>query len=271
MEMNTRIQVEHPVTELVTGIDLVRDQILIAAGDRLPQSPQEDIQWMARPRDGVSHQCRRSRNGHRPSPGKITTVGNAPGGPGVRVDTAAYAEYVIPPYYDSLIAKLVVHAATGAWKPFIEWSALSTCLWSKEYLRRFRCIGVFWPTRIFARASLIRRLSSGSWRRMGKRSISLRARCLFVTVGHPERSGRCAKRSGHAVEGPVERAYRLNAARHSHNILAEQNSLARLRENELHRGPLTALTPLRNANSAQDDWLVGTSSTTRPFQHGSQL
>ncbi len=108
MEMNTRIQVEHPVTELVTGIDLVRDQILIASGDRLPHR-QEDIQLR-----GHSMECRINAEDpvtHRPSPGKITSW-HAPGGPGVRVDTAAYAEYVIPPYYDSLIAKLVVHAAT---------------------------------------------------------------------------------------------------------------------------------------------------------------
>ena len=108
MEMNTRIQVEHPVTELVTGLDLIRNQILIAAGERLPFR-QEDIQFR-----GHAIECRINAEDpvtHRPSPGKITSW-HAPGGPGVRVDTAAYAEYVIPPYYDSLIAKLVVHAPT---------------------------------------------------------------------------------------------------------------------------------------------------------------
>jgi acetyl-CoA carboxylase biotin carboxylase subunit len=107
MEMNTRIQVEHPVTEMVTGIDLIRDQILMAAGERLPYR-QEDVRFR-----GHAIECRINAEDpvtHRPSPGKITTW-HAPGGPGVRVDTAAYAEYIIPPFYDSLIAKLIVHGA----------------------------------------------------------------------------------------------------------------------------------------------------------------
>ena len=108
MEMNTRIQVEHPVTELITGIDLVRDQILIAAGERLPHR-QNDIHFR-----GHALECRINAEDpvtYKPSPGKITSW-HAPGGPGVRVDTAAYAEYVIPPYYDSLIAKLIVHGSS---------------------------------------------------------------------------------------------------------------------------------------------------------------
>ena len=108
MEMNTRVQVEHPVTEMVTGIDIVRDQILIASGERLPHR-QQDIQFR-----GHALECRINAEDpvtHRPSPGKITSW-HAPGGPGVRVDTAAYGEYVIPPYYDSLIAKLIVHGST---------------------------------------------------------------------------------------------------------------------------------------------------------------
>jgi acetyl-CoA carboxylase, biotin carboxylase subunit len=108
MEMNTRVQVEHPVTELVTGIDIIRDQILIASGDRLPHL-QSDIQFR-----GHAMECRINAEDpvtHKPCPGKIKTW-HAPGGPGVRIDTAAYAEYIIPPYYDSLIAKLVVHGAT---------------------------------------------------------------------------------------------------------------------------------------------------------------
>jgi acetyl-CoA carboxylase biotin carboxylase subunit len=108
MEMNTRVQVEHPVTELVTGIDIVRDQILIASGERLPHR-QSNIQFR-----GHAIECRINAEdpvSHKPSPGKITTW-HAPGGPGVRIDTAAYAEYVIPPYYDSLIAKLIVHGST---------------------------------------------------------------------------------------------------------------------------------------------------------------
>jgi acetyl-CoA carboxylase biotin carboxylase subunit len=108
MEMNTRVQVEHPVTEEVTGIDIIRDQILIACGERLPHR-QSDIQFR-----GHALECRINAEdpvNHKPSPGKITTW-HAPGGPGVRIDTAAYAEYVIPPFYDSLIAKLIVHGST---------------------------------------------------------------------------------------------------------------------------------------------------------------
>jgi acetyl-CoA carboxylase, biotin carboxylase subunit len=108
MEMNTRVQVEHPVTEMVTGFDIIRDQILIAAGERLPHK-QDDVQFR-----GHALECRINAEDpvtHKPSPGKITAW-HSPGGPGVRMDTAAYAEYVIPPYYDSLIAKLVVHGAT---------------------------------------------------------------------------------------------------------------------------------------------------------------
>jgi acetyl-CoA carboxylase, biotin carboxylase subunit len=108
MEMNTRIQVEHPVTEMVTGIDLVKEQIRIAAG--LPLSfTQGDIKIK-----GHSIECRinaEDPDKFTPSPGTITAF-NPPGGPGVRVETAAYTQYVIPPYYDSMIAKLVVHAET---------------------------------------------------------------------------------------------------------------------------------------------------------------
>jgi acetyl-CoA carboxylase biotin carboxylase subunit len=108
MEMNTRIQVEHPVTELVTGIDLVRNQILIAAGMPLTVR-QRDIKFR-----GHAMECRinaEDPRSFRPSPGRITAW-HVPGGRGVRVDTAAYADYVIPPHYDSLIAKLIVHGAT---------------------------------------------------------------------------------------------------------------------------------------------------------------
>jgi acetyl-CoA carboxylase, biotin carboxylase subunit len=108
MEMNTRIQVEHPVTEMVTGVDLVKEQIRVAAGMPLSLS-QNDI----RPH-GHSIECRinaEDPDKFTPSPGTITAF-NPPGGFGVRVETAAYTQYVIPPYYDSLIAKLVVHGAT---------------------------------------------------------------------------------------------------------------------------------------------------------------
>jgi acetyl-CoA carboxylase, biotin carboxylase subunit len=106
IEMNTRIQVEHPVTEFVTGVDLVKSQILIAAGARLTDIIQQPIV----PR-GHSIECRINAEHPEkftPSAGKIT-VFNTPGGVGVRVDTAQYQEGVVPPYYDSLIAKLIVH------------------------------------------------------------------------------------------------------------------------------------------------------------------
>jgi acetyl-CoA carboxylase, biotin carboxylase subunit len=108
MEMNTRIQVEHPVTEMVTLADIVFNQIRIARGERL-NITQEDVQIV-----GHSIECRINAEDPEkftPSPGKITAF-NIPGGPGVRVDTAVYPDYVVPPYYDSMIAKLIVHART---------------------------------------------------------------------------------------------------------------------------------------------------------------
>jgi acetyl-CoA carboxylase biotin carboxylase subunit len=108
MEMNTRIQVEHPVTEMVTLADIVRNQIRIASGEDL-QYEQNDVQIV-----GHSIECRINAEDpvkFTPSPGKITTF-NIPGGPGVRVDTAVYPGYIVPPYYDSMIAKLIVHART---------------------------------------------------------------------------------------------------------------------------------------------------------------
>ncbi len=108
MEMNTRIQVEHPITELVTSVDIVKEQILIACGKKLPYA-QEDIQIT-----GHAIECRINAEspqfGFRPSPGKITAL-HMPGGPGVRIDSAVYQGYEITPYYDSMIAKLIVHAA----------------------------------------------------------------------------------------------------------------------------------------------------------------
>jgi acetyl-CoA carboxylase biotin carboxylase subunit len=108
MEMNTRIQVEHPVTEMVTLADIVRNQIRIAEGEDLGYE-QTDLQIV-----GHSIECRINAEDpvtFTPSPGKITAF-HLPGGPGVRVDTAAYEGYVVPPYYDSMIAKLIVHART---------------------------------------------------------------------------------------------------------------------------------------------------------------
>ena len=105
IEMNTRLQVEHPVTELITGMDLVREQIRVAAGLEL-EVRQEDIKV-----NGWSIECRiNAENPYTftPSPGKVTEF-HAPGGPGVRLDSGLYTGYSIPPYYDSLIGKLIVH------------------------------------------------------------------------------------------------------------------------------------------------------------------
>jgi acetyl-CoA carboxylase biotin carboxylase subunit len=108
IEMNTRIQVEHPVTEMITGIDLVKAQLRIAAGEKLSTILPAEI-----PLRGHAIECRINAEHPEkftPSAGKITAF-NLPGGNGVRVDTAQYSEGVVPPYYDSLIGKLIVHAS----------------------------------------------------------------------------------------------------------------------------------------------------------------
>ncbi|MBM3324196.1 MAG: acetyl-CoA carboxylase biotin carboxylase subunit [Calditrichaeota bacterium] len=111
MEMNTRIQVEHPITEMVTGVDLVKEQILIAAGEPLHLKQKELKPF------GHAIECRINaedpERNFLPCPGKVTGF-HAPGGPGVRVDTHVYEGYEIPPYYDSLIAKLVAWGRTRA-------------------------------------------------------------------------------------------------------------------------------------------------------------
>lgn len=108
IEMNTRLQVEHPVTEMITGIDLVREQIRIAAGARL-ELEQGDIRLR-----GHAIECRITAEDpatFAPRPGKVTDY-HPPGGLGVRVDSALYAGYTVPPYYDSMVAKLVVHGSS---------------------------------------------------------------------------------------------------------------------------------------------------------------
>ncbi len=108
IEMNTRVQVEHPVTEMITGVDIVREQILIAAGEKLSFT-QDDIKIT-----GHAIECRinaENPENFMPSPGKIERV-HMPGGPGIRVDSHIYGGYTVPPYYDSMIGKLIAHGAT---------------------------------------------------------------------------------------------------------------------------------------------------------------
>jgi acetyl-CoA carboxylase biotin carboxylase subunit len=110
IEMNTRLQVEHPVTEMVCGVDLVREQIRIASGQELGYG-QADIRF-----SGHAIECRvtaEDPDTFMPTPGRVTTY-HAPGGLGVRVDSALYSGYFVPPFYDSMVAKLIVHAPTRA-------------------------------------------------------------------------------------------------------------------------------------------------------------
>jgi acetyl-CoA carboxylase biotin carboxylase subunit len=110
IEMNTRLQVEHPVTEAITGIDLVNEQIRVAAGNGLSVR-QDEVKF-----NGTAIECRINAEDpatFTPSPGKITYF-HPPGGLGVRVDSGVYQGYVIPPYYDSLIGKLIVHGRNRA-------------------------------------------------------------------------------------------------------------------------------------------------------------
>ncbi len=107
IEMNTRLQVEHPVTELITGVDLVREQLRVAAGEKL-SIRQEDVKIQ-----GHAIECRINAEDPKtfmPSPGLITLY-HAPGGPGVRIDSHIYSGYKVPPYYDSMIGKLITHGA----------------------------------------------------------------------------------------------------------------------------------------------------------------
>ena len=110
MEMNTRIQVEHPITEMITNVDLVQQQIKIAAGEELPFT-QEDITFQ-----GHAIECRLNAEnpfeGFRPSPGKVTVLHQPVGGMGVRIESALYTGYQIPPFYDSMLTKLIAHGKT---------------------------------------------------------------------------------------------------------------------------------------------------------------
>lgn len=108
IEMNTRVQVEHPVTEWITGVDIVKTQIMVAAGEKLPFTQRQIVIR------GHAIECRINAEDpykFTPSPGRISTW-HPPGGPGVRVDSHAYTNYVVPPHYDSMIGKIIVHGDT---------------------------------------------------------------------------------------------------------------------------------------------------------------
>src|ERR1700729_2866360 len=149
IEMNTRIQVEHPVTEFITDVDLVKSQILLAAGERLENVLQGPIVHR-----GHAIECRINAEHPEkftPSAGKITTF-NPPGGTGVRIDTAAYAEGTIPPYYDSLIAKLVVRGKDR----------------SEAISRMSRALGMFIVEGVYTTIPLHRRILADPDFRAGK-------------------------------------------------------------------------------------------------------
>lgn len=109
MEMNTRVQVEHPVTEMVTGIDIIKEQIKIASGEKISYK-QKDISFTGHSME-VRINAENPENNFMPCPGTITDI-HLPGGNGIRVDTAIYCGYKIPPTYDSMIAKIIVHGKT---------------------------------------------------------------------------------------------------------------------------------------------------------------
>ena len=160
MEMNTRIQVEHPVTEMVTGVDLVKEQIRIAAGEPL------DVASGLAPR-GHAIECRINAEDpvtFAPSPGHLTTF-TSPAGPGCASTPTAYEDYVVPPHYDSLVAKLIVHAP-AAGRPWRAWRGRSTSSSSKGSRPRSRCIGGSSTTRSSSPAGS----PPGSWKAFSPRS-----------------------------------------------------------------------------------------------------
>ncbi len=189
IEMNTRIQVEHPVTEMVTGVDLVKAQLRIASGEKLENILPSRRSTMR----GHAIECRINAEHPEkftPSAGKITAF-NVPGGNGVRVDTAQYAEGVVPPYYDSLIAKLIVHGQDRA-------EAIDQDAAGAEPVRRAgdpyddsAAPGDFCRMRSSGRASSIRSSWSGFW--PGERSSANQRESL--------RTGGCLRRGGCGMIG----------------------------------------------------------------------
>jgi len=160
LEVNTRIQVEHPITEMVTGVDLVKWQLMLAAGEKLTLS-HRDLR-----RQGSSIECRINAedpaNDFRPSPGRVQAF-VAPGGPGVRWDSHVYQGYVIPPTYDSLVGKLIVHRPTRheaiatslrALNEFVIYPIKTTVPLCKEVLTHERFVTGKWETTFIEREML---------------------------------------------------------------------------------------------------------------------
>ena len=177
MEMNTRIQVEHPVTEMVTGTDLVKEQIAIAAGEPISFS-QKEVRF-----NGASIECRinaEDPDTFIPSPGTIHAF-HMPGGPGVRIDTAAHAECRVLPHYDSLIAKLVVHgrdrneAIRRMKRALLDSQRLRLAMSNQARKKPFLRPGIFqtdWPSSKKSRQLLITSSSSSAaMPRLKSRSI----------------------------------------------------------------------------------------------------
>jgi acetyl-CoA carboxylase, biotin carboxylase subunit len=178
IEMNTRIQVEHPVTEMVTDVDLVKSQILLAAGERM-----ETVLHGPIVHRGHAIECRINAEHPEkftPSAGKITAF-HPPGGTGVRIDTAAYTEGVIPPYYDSLIAKLIVRGKDR----------------EEAVSRMARALEMFIVEGIYTTIPLHRRILADPDFRAGRIDTTFIARLLekHEPVAHPTPEGRSEKRA----------------------------------------------------------------------------
>jgi acetyl-CoA carboxylase biotin carboxylase subunit len=164
MEMNTRVQVEHPVTEAVTGVDIVREMIRVAAGEKLAVS-QKEVTWT-----GHSIECRITAedpdNGFKPSVGKITGL-TIPGGLGVRVDTHVYAGYDVPPYYDPLLAKLIVWGSDR----------------SEAINRMIRCLDEFEITGIRTNIDFHKKIMGNAYFRKGDLSTNFLRRRMLNPIG----------------------------------------------------------------------------------------
>ena len=160
IEVNARIQVEHPVTEMVTGIDLIKAQIRVAAGEPLPFTQDRHRGSAARRSSAASTPKIPSKN-FQPSPGKIERL-IVPGGFGVRFDSHAHAGYVVSPYYDSMIGKLIVHQPTRARGDRLHAAGACASCGSRASRPRSRCTARFSATPRSSKAASTRRSSNAA-------------------------------------------------------------------------------------------------------------